>query len=173
MGPTTVTLTATVPAGATPGSYPVRVTATAGDDVARAAGTVHVIGDTIAFTSGTDDEAAWLADAGGSQLTEAGGRVGRFADGTGTFTYRFDLPEDVSGGTVTLDIGNQFLVEASADGTTFHEALKEAGDVRDLSNLQERSFAFTGHTLYVRVGDSQPENGWGGWLAGVRVELSG
>ncbi len=74
---------------------------------------------------------------------------------------------------MTLDIGNQFLVEASADGTTFHEALKEAGDVRDLSNLQERSFAFTGHTLYVRVGDAQPENGWGGWLAGVRVELSG
>jgi len=172
-GSTTVTLTATAPASATPGSYPVRVTATANDDVARAAGTVRVIGDDIAFTSGTDEEAAWLADAGGSQLTEAGGRVGRFADGTGTFTYRFDLPEDVSGGTVTLDIGNQFLVEASADGATFHEVLKETGDVRDLSNLQERSFAFTGHTLYVRVGDSQPANGWGGWLAGVRVELSG
>jgi hypothetical protein len=172
-GSTTVTLTATVPAGTAPGSYPVRVTATAGDDVARASGTIGVIGDTIAFTSGSDAEAAWLADAGGSQLTEVNGTVGRYADGTGTFTYRFDLPVDVTGGTVTLDIGNQFLVEQSADGSSFTEALREPGDVRDLSNLQERSFAFSGHTLYVRVGDARPENGWGGWLAGVKVQFSG
>jgi predicted alpha-1,2-mannosidase len=172
-GSTTVTVTATVPEGAAPGSYPVRVTATAGDDIARASGAVRVIGDTIAFTSGTDAEAAWLSDAGGSQLTQVDGRVGRFADGTGTFTYHFDLPADVTGGTVTLDIGNQFLVETSADGSAFTEALREPDDVRDLSNLQERSFAFTGHTLYVRIGDARPENGWGGWLAGVKVSLSG
>jgi hypothetical protein len=170
---TTVTLTATVPAGTAPGSYAVRATATAGDDVARAAGTVRVIGDEIAFTPGTDAEAAWLSDAGGSQLTQVNGRVGRYADGTGTFTYRFDLPADVSGGTVTLDIGNQFRVDQSADGSSFTEALSEPDDVRDLSNLHERSFTFSGHTLYVRIGDARPENGWGGWLAGVKVQLSG
>ena len=103
-----------------------------------------------------------------------GGRTGRYADGTGTFTYRFDLPQDVTGGTVTLDIGNQFRVETSTDGQTWTEALREAGDVRDLSNLAERSFAFgDAGTLYVRVGDARPENGWGGWLASVRVDLSG
>jgi predicted alpha-1,2-mannosidase len=170
----TATLTATVPAGTAPGSYPVRATATAGNEVARAAGTVRVVGDTIAFTPGTDAEAAWLADPGGSQLTQVNGRTGRFADGTGTFTYRFDLPADVTGGTVTLDIGNQFLVETSTDGATFHEVLRETGDVRDLSNLRERSFDLGGaHTLYVRIGDARPENGWGGWLASVKVQLSG
>jgi hypothetical protein len=75
---------------------------------------------------------------------------------------------------VTLDIGNQFLVETSTDGETWSQALREAGDVRDLSNLAERSFQFgdTG-TLWVRVGDARPENGWGGWLASVKIELSG
>jgi hypothetical protein len=39
-----------------------------------------------------------------------------------------------------------------ADGTgTFTEALRESGDVRDLA----------------------AGNAWGGWLAGVKVELSG
>jgi hypothetical protein len=52
--------------------------------------------------------------------------------------------------------------------------LRETADVRDLSNLRERSFDLGGaHTLYVRIGDARPENGWGGWLAGVRVQLSG
>ena len=167
----TVELAAAVPAGTAPGSYPLRVTATAGGEVARASATARVIGDTIAFTAGSDEEAAWLYDAGGSQLTEVGGRTGRYADGTGTFTYRFDLP---AGGTVTLDIGNQFLVETSTDGETFQEVLREAGDVRDLSNLAERSLTVAGPgTLYVRVGDARPDNGWGGWLAAVKVDLSG
>jgi hypothetical protein len=118
-----VTLTAAVPAGTAAGSYPVRATATAGDEVARAAGSVRVVGDTIAFNPGTDAEAAWLSD---------------------------------------------------PDGTAFREVLRETADVRDLSNLRERSFDLGGaHTLYVRIGDARPENGWGGWLAGVRVQLSG
>jgi hypothetical protein len=117
-----VTLTAAVPAGTAAGSYPVR-DRHGRRRVARAAGSVRVVGDTIAFNPGTDAEAAWLSD---------------------------------------------------PDGTAFREVLRETADVRDLSNLRERSFDLGGaHTLYVRIGDARPENGWGGWLAGVRVQLSG
>ena len=48
--------------------------------------------------------------------------------------HRFELPADVQGGTLTLDIGNQFLVEASTDNPTWTTVLKEDAQERDLGN---------------------------------------
>jgi hypothetical protein len=83
----------------------------------------------------------------------------------------------VTGGTITLDIGNQFVVDTSTDGQTWTTALKEPDDIRDLSNLHERSLdlnALRGgaRTLYVRVADARTENGWGGWLAHLRIQMT-
>ena len=100
-----------------------------------AAGSLQVVGDTIEFTAGSDEERPWLFDADGSQLNNGG----RYADNGTHFTYRFTLPAGVTGGTVTLDMGNQFLVSASTDGTTWTEVLRENREIRDLSNRQEYS----------------------------------
>ena len=73
-----------------------------------------MIGDTVEFTPGTDAETPWLFDADGSQLDGAiHDGNGRYCDNNSHATYRFQLPADVTGGTLTLEIGNEFLVEAS------------------------------------------------------------
>jgi len=83
----------------------------------------------------------------------------------------------VQGGTLTLDIGNQFLVESSTDNQSWTTVLREARPIRDRSeNRAERTLDLnalrgSASTLYVRLGDSQPDDGWGGWLARVRLDL--
>ncbi|HEX2411181.1 MAG TPA: GH92 family glycosyl hydrolase [Solirubrobacteraceae bacterium] len=176
----TVTLNVTVPDGVEPGAYPVSVTATAGGATARAAGTVHVVGNVVEFTPGTSAEEPWLFEDGASQLngTAYDGRA-RFADNERFFVYRFPIGENVTGGTLSLDIGNEFLVQASTDGTTWTTVLREEQEIRDLSNRDENAWreldvaalAAAGQTLYLRIGDSFPADGWGGWLARLRLEL--
>jgi hypothetical protein len=166
-----------VPAGTAEGSYPIRVLADSGTDTARATGSVLVIGNTIEFDPGSDAERPWLFEDNGSQLTNVNNREGRYADGTSWFTYRFDLPADVTGGTVTLDIGNEFLVQASTDGTTWRTVLQDTNQVHDLSNLQPRDLDLNdlragGQTVYLRVADSKTDDGWGGWLAHVKVAMT-
>jgi predicted alpha-1,2-mannosidase len=172
-----VTVSVVVPAGASPGSHALRAVARTPQGTARASGSVQVIGDTIEFSPNSAEEEPWLSDPDGSQLTNVGGRDGRYADNAAHFTYRFDIPADVTGGTLTLDIGNQFVVDTSTDGQAWSTAMRETGDVRDLSNLHERSVDLNAvrggaRTLYVRVADARPENGWGGWLGHVRLEMT-
>jgi len=91
--------------------------------------------------------------------------------------YRFDLPADVTGGTLSLDIGNQFLVQASTDGQSWSTVLREDREIRDLSNRAWRDLDLSalrggGRTVYLRVADSFPADGWGAWLARTKLALS-
>ncbi|RVX40981.1 putative alpha-1,2-mannosidase [Nonomuraea polychroma] len=171
----TFTLQVAVPQGTAPGSFPVQVAVTSDHGSLTGKGLVTVVGDTIDFTPGTDAETPWLLDAGASQLNgEVYDGRARFTDGASTATYRFQVPADTSGGTLTLDIGNQFLVQTSPDGQTWRTILQETNNVRDLSNRGKHDFALdelrgTSRTLYLRIGDSQPQDGWGAWLARVTL----
>ena len=54
--------------------------------------------------------------------------------------------------------------------------LREARPIRDRSNQGERTLdlnALRGdsRTVYLRLGDSQPDDGWGGWLSRVELDL--
>ena len=71
----------------------------------------------------------------------------RYADGNAHFTYRFDIPSDVTGGTLTLDIGNQYLVEVSPDNQTGATVLEATGLTGDtgLKNRAERSLDLNDH----------------------------
>ncbi|MGH8834821.1 MAG: NEW3 domain-containing protein, partial [Actinomycetes bacterium] len=173
----TATFQVTVPAGAAPGTYPIDVSVTSERGTAQGSGDVQVIDDVIEFTPGTAAEEPWLSDADGSQLdgTVFDGRA-RFADGSQYFVYRFQLPSAVTGGQLTIDVGNQFLVRVSTDGENWQTILEEAENVRDLSNRQEHVFDLNelregSQTLYVRFGDSQTADGWGAWLARLRLEM--
>lgn len=65
-----------------------------------------------AFRAGSEIETRFLSDDNDSRLVNGA----RFADGTGSWTYRFEnLPRDKSV-TLTLDIGNGFLVEGAPLG---------------------------------------------------------
>jgi predicted alpha-1,2-mannosidase len=175
----TVTFHVAVPAGTEPGDYAVQAVVTSKRGTGAASGFIHVTGDVIEFTPFTPAEQPWLFDADGSQ---SDGSVfdghARFADGNNHFTYKFDLPADLSDGTLTLDIGNQYLVQVSPDNQTWTTVLEATGLTGDtgLMNRAERSLDLNdirggSHTLYVRVSDDYPPDGWGGWLAHVRLEL--
>jgi NPCBM-associated, NEW3 domain of alpha-galactosidase len=173
-----VAFSVTVAAGAAPGSYPVPFMVTSNVGSVRTAARVTLIGNVVEFTPGTDAETPWLFEDAGSQLdgTVYDGRA-RFCDGSSSATYRFLLPSDVTGGTLALDIGNQYLVEVSTDNATWRTILVEANSIRDLSNRATRTFDLndlrgTSRVLYVRIADSQPQDGWGAWLARARLNLT-
>ncbi|ROO61847.1 RHS repeat-associated protein [Micromonospora sp. Llam0] len=126
------------------------------------------------FVSGRSSETPHLLTPGGSQIDGAGGR---YADGTATFTYRFQLPPETVTATLNLEIDNQYLVEISPDNQTWREVLRENRDIRDGSNRKQwfinlNSTLAESKTVYVRVGDSQPANGWGGAVARVALEYT-
>jgi hypothetical protein len=63
--------------------------------------------------------------------------------------------------SLTLDIGDQFRVEASTDNQTWTTVLREGAAIGDLSNRTERTLDLNalrngGRTVYIRMGDSQP-----------------
>jgi hypothetical protein len=178
-GSQTVTVSVAVPAGTAEGGYPVKFTATTPAGVGRVTGNVQVIGSTIEFTPGTDAEKPWLIDPDGSQLDGAiHDGHGRFADGGTHFTYRFDLPSDVTGGSLELEIGNEYVVDVSNDGQSWREVLREPTEEHDLNNLDpphtlDLAPLLAGtHTLYVRVGDAKTDDGWGGWLGHLKLTMT-
>ncbi|MFC5834600.1 NEW3 domain-containing protein [Nonomuraea insulae] len=166
----TVNLQVTLPATAGPGSHPIQLAVTSGQGTAGARATVTVIGDTVEFTPGTAAETPWLLEEDGSQLDgEVHDGRARFTDGDAHATYRFQLPAPAS---LTLDIGNQFLVQVSEDNQTWRTVLREEANVRDLSNRAERTIDVgDARTFYLRIADGQPQDGWGSWLARVRLDL--
>ena len=140
-------------------------------------GTVQVLGDTIEFSPGTSAEEPWLSEDGGSQLDGPAfdGR-GRFTDNERFFVYKFELPADVTGGTLSLNIGNEFHVEASTDGSSWTTVLHEDREIRDQSNREWRDLDLNelrggGRTVYLRFSDSFTSDGWGGWLGRTKLVL--
>jgi hypothetical protein len=178
-GSQTVTLQVAIPAGTPPGGHTLNVAAATSVGVARVTAGIQVIGSTIEFTPFTDAETPWLIDADGSKPDgDIHDGRGRFADNGAHYTYRFDLPADVTGGTLTLEIGNEYLVDVSNDGQTWRMVLKEPTEEHDLKNLDPPHALDLGallqgsHTLYVRIGDAKPDDGWGGWLGHLTLQMT-
>ena len=174
---TTIDLTVAVAKPLAPGNYRIRLELSSPAGDIRDSALVAVIRDTIEFTPGTDAEVPWLFDADGSQLDgDIHDGQGRYADGSTHATYKFELPADVTGGSLTLEIGNEFLVETSTTGTGWREVLRGEAGQHDLDNLAERTLDLNalregGRTVYVRIGDAKPDDGWGGWLGHAKLVM--
>jgi predicted alpha-1,2-mannosidase len=163
-----LTFHVTLPADVAPGTYPLKVKA--GD--ASASGMVTVVGDTIEFAANSAEEAPWLYEIDGSQFDG----TGRFADGGNHYTYRFQLPADVTGGTFTLHMHAEFRVRASTDNQNWTDVLVENNRVTDGSNdrdytLDLNTVRGTSRTFYLRFEDSFPDDGWGAWLSHLKLAL--
>ena len=101
----------------------------------------------------------------------------RFADNGSHFTYRFDIPAGVTGGTLSLDIGNEYLVRVSSDDQNWRTVLRRRP--RSTTSTTEPSATSTSTTcreqpdaLRARRG-CQPDDGWGGWLAHLKLAFNG
>ena len=73
-------------------------------------------------------------------------------------------------------IGNEFHVEASTDGSSWHTVLREDREIRDQSNREWRDLDLNalrggGRTVYLRFSDSFTSDGWGGWLGRTKLVL--
>ncbi|WP_069387157.1 family 43 glycosylhydrolase [Cellulosimicrobium cellulans] len=177
----TFTLPVTAASGAAEGVHPVSVSASWDDWTAAGTGYVAVIEDVFEAHPSTPEESVWLAADDRSQIGPHGaGQWVRYTDNDRSYTYEVPLPAGVRAGTVTLDIGNQFLVEASSDQETWVEVLRETREERALGNRAERELDVatlleqTGSTdgsLYLRFRDSFPADGWGSWLRTARLEI--
>ncbi|HVX43529.1 MAG TPA: glycoside hydrolase family 76 protein [Mycobacteriales bacterium] len=159
-----VPLSISVPAGTADGVYRVNATVSAPNNVPFRAAVEVTVAHTIDFDTGTDAEQPWLWDADGSQSS---GPQNRFADGDHYFVYRFPFPADTTSGQVTLSIDNEFLVQASSDGQSWTTVLTESDQIHDGQNKADRSvdvtpFLGSAKTVYIRVADSFPDDGWGG-----------
>ncbi|WP_207782693.1 GH92 family glycosyl hydrolase [Phytoactinopolyspora limicola] len=173
----TVDLEVTIGDAADPGAYPIEVTASSNLGSTTAVGDVHVVGDVIEFSPFTAAESPWIHEDGGSQRSfEAHDGFGRFMDNDTYVVYRFPARHGVGAVALTMELANQFHVRASTDGDTWTDVLVETDDVRDQGNRRNYEIPLDeldpdGDELYVWVGDSQPENGWGGWIARVILDL--
>lgn len=106
-----------------------------------------------------------------------GGNDGaRFADGTSELIYRFDLPDSASAGTLTLTIGNEYVVSLSKDNSNWTEELRETAIVTDISNLRKQTISLTPYltnnstkTVYVKLTDAVTSDGWGSFLTHIAV----
>ncbi|MBA8793290.1 putative alpha-1,6-mannanase (GH76 family) [Friedmanniella endophytica] len=161
----TVTVRVRVPAGAATGTGTVRARVSGGGMAFDGRSDV-LVARSIDFDTGTAAETPWLWDADGSQ---SNGVQNRFADGDHDFVYRFPLPRDTTAAKVTLTIDAEYLVQASSDGSTWTTVLKEDQPVTDGSNKGDHTLDLTPYlgttkTVYLRIADSFPADGWGGRL---------
>ncbi|MBX3734062.1 MAG: hypothetical protein KF791_15915 [Verrucomicrobiae bacterium] len=76
--------------------------------------TVHAM-----FRTGTPAETPHLYDNQGSGPSNRGHR---FADASGSITYRFDLPDDVTAASLTMDLANNFVVSLAGASETVRYA---------------------------------------------------
>jgi hypothetical protein len=105
------------------------------------------------LTNGDGPEAPYLYDNSGSGPSNRGHR---FADGGGSLTYRFDLPDDVSEAQLTVDMANNFVVALSGPIDQVRYALVTPGAVDENQYLLEEgnsvlggNFRFADGTAYM------------------------
>jgi hypothetical protein len=69
-------------------------------------------------------------------------------------------------------------VQVSTDGQTWRTVLNESREIHDLSNLEPpqtldlNALRGSSRTLYVKVSDSKTDDGWGGWLGHLALQMN-
>ncbi|HPP00595.1 MAG: hypothetical protein HPY51_20600 [Candidatus Omnitrophica bacterium] len=88
------------------------------------------------LTDGGADEKPYLYDNSGSGPSN---RHHRFADGSGSITYKFDLPDEVTDAKLTVDMANNFVVSLGGPTGVTRYAQMSPGTVEEKTFLLEES----------------------------------
>ena len=94
-----------------------------------------------AFRTGTASESPYLYDNRGSGPSNRGHR---FADAVGSITYRFNLPDEVTEASLTLDMANNFVVAISGASESVRYANVSAATPEEKPFLVDEGGSITG-----------------------------
>lgn len=135
---------------------------------------IGALRDFLTIMPGADEqESQYLIDSTGTGIALG---YFRYADGNSYLVYKLPVPAGAENAKVKLDLQNQFEVSLSSDGQNWTVAGKEETHVTDGNNRGIREYDLSGYVntsnqVYIRVGDSFKEDGWGGIVN--KIVLSG
>ena len=105
------------------------------------------------------------------------GEAFRFADGTASVVYRFDVPASATALAATVEMWNQFKVSASTSDGDWQVVAQEDDPVRDASNRDDYTIdlsRFAGAaTVYLKFEDALPADGWGPAIRSIDLTADG
>lgn len=104
----------------------------------------------------------------GSSFTDMGARPFRLCDGSREIVYMFrGTPGQLA--YVTMDLSHEYLIELSTDDQSYEEIVNfmEWGRYRDWRSIDLSSYFADSDTVYLRVSDYEPEDGWGPQIRGM------
>ncbi|MCD9024578.1 OmpL47-type beta-barrel domain-containing protein [Cohnella silvisoli] len=135
----------------------------------------HSVYDVFSFKTGTTGETQYLSENSGSALTGDGSR---YADWSNYFVYKLPVPQGTAGPVAKLTLANRFEVSLSGDGTNWTVVDAESQPVEGQSNQGERGYSLddyvnAGGYVYVKIGNSQKNGGWGGMLQKLVLSAQG
>ncbi len=109
----------------------------------------------------SDAEARYLYE-DHSTLKDFGDTVFRLCDSKMTAVYRFQGVKGQSA-FVTFDLSAEYQIGLSADGKTYDEVLDftTSGRFRDLRGVDLTGYFADSDTVYMKVSDKTPDDGWG------------
>ncbi len=93
------------------------------------------------LTNGDEAEKNYLYDNSGSGPSNRGHR---FADGSGSLTYHFDLPDDVSDAKLTMDMANNYVVSLSGPSDVVRYSSMNVGTADENSYLIDEGGSIPG-----------------------------
>jgi len=142
------------------------------------------------FKSTDELETAFLWDDNGSQFVSTWGF--RFTDGNNSVTYRFDFEADATNlSKIAINTQNEYLFQGSSNGVDWVNLFVAPTGYRNAETLIIYPFTgsavgygaqtgignlvnpvFEGYTnvFFLRMGDSNPADGWGGQMKGISVD---
>ena len=120
---------------------------------------------------GTSDS-AYLVSADGC----GGFDDGRFVDGDHLLVYKFDLADNVTAAWLTVTVGNEYLLWLSKNNTTWTEVARFKEHEHEVGNMGDLVINLTPYLkdnpqkiVYLRFGDSFPEEGWGSYVKHIKI----
>jgi hypothetical protein len=97
----------------------------------------------------------------------------RFMDGNNYVIYQFTLPADATNAIAHISIGNEYLVQVrsgtNGDWATELSEMNQGGVVIRDVDLSPYLTNNPAKIIQVRIGDTSPADGWGGYLVGMSI----
>gem|GEM_PF-5623284 len=154
-----------------------KLSSDAGEDFTAGTSTDGKIEYKLEIIPGSAVEAKYIySGAIQTEITDIGGKPARFADMTQSFIYRIPLLDNAISLKLIFIIANQYSVKISSDDIEYFPLLmSDAPNEQSRSNLIRKQIEIDSKylesdSIYIKIADQYPADGWGGLLFGLTVK---